>query len=202
MATFKETQNSLVFFSAKAFLDSIDTLFEYRYSKVEGADRFVFEHRSLGGEWKRKAISVCVKDHELNSVPNEKFYQLISAPNEGLAEAEELLRLQEFLNHKVLEVTASNGQPLTKTYSNVSQLKIFPPFRFTTESFSRIQKEPGTLCLKIGNGWQMDSDVKGYYYGAFLSFNSWKFRVVLKRKAVEQLMPEVKLSDVDVNVIV
>ena len=51
----------------------------------------------------------------------------------------------------------------------------------------------------------MDSDVKGYYYGAFLTFNSWKFRDVLKRKAVEQLTPdvkpEIKFSDVDVHVI-
>ena len=60
MATYKNTNNCLLFFSAKIFLDAVNTLFQFRF--VETKDKkWVLEFRSVDELiWQRKPISICL----------------------------------------------------------------------------------------------------------------------------------------------
>ena len=66
--SFKETSNCLLFFSAKNFLESIGTTFEYRYTKAEDG-KFILQFRALkGSEWKTKPVSFCITHHGLKKM--------------------------------------------------------------------------------------------------------------------------------------
>ena len=60
METFKTTNNSLLFFSAKDFLDSINTIFQFRFVETKN-NKWILEFRPISDLiWQRKPISICL----------------------------------------------------------------------------------------------------------------------------------------------
>jgi len=198
--TSKETSNCLLFFSAKYFLESIGTTFEYRYTKAEDG-KFVLQFRALqGSEWKSKPVSFCIEHHGLKKVDEESFYTLDALTPGAKDEAYAIVNVQDFLNQLMLVNGPVGRTPIHKIYKDESEIKILKPYRFNAASFFNSQKEPGLITLRIGNGWLFDAANDSYYYGANLKFNSWKHVTLKKRKAEVQVYPETAAEDIVIKI--
>ena len=122
--TSKETSNCLLFFSAKYFLESIGTTFEYRYTKAEDG-KFVLQFRALqGSEWKSKPVSFCIEHHGLKKVDKESFYTLDALTPSAKDEAYAIVNVQDFLNQLMLVNGPVGRTPIHKIYKDESEIKI------------------------------------------------------------------------------
>ena len=75
MATYKNTNNSLLFFSAKFFLDAVNTLFQFRF--VETKDKWVLEFRPVNELiWQRKPISICLTSNQIELNQDKASYYI------------------------------------------------------------------------------------------------------------------------------
>ena len=197
--SFKETSNCLLFFSAKNFLESIGTTFEYRYTKAEDG-KFILQFRALkGSEWKSKPVSFCITHHGLKKDEANNFYSLEVTSPDAADEAFAIVNVQDFLNQLMLVNGPVGRTPIHKIYKDESELKIMKPYRFHVQNFFNIHKEPGLICLRAGNGWLFEAGTDSYYYGANLGFNSWKYVSLKKRKAELQVYPEMPAEDIEIN---
>ena len=198
--TSKETSNCLLFFSAKYFLESIGTTFEYRYTRTEDG-KFVLQFRALkGSEWKSKPVSFCIAHHGLKKVEEDSFYTLDATSSDAAEEAYAIVNVQDYLNQLMLVNGPVGRTPMHKIYKDESEIKILKPYRFNPVSFFNTHKEPGLICLRIGHGWLFDTATDSYYYGASLKFNSWKYVALKKRKAEIQVHPEMAVEDIAIKI--
>ena len=63
--TYKNTNNSLLFFTAKHFLDAIDTIFQFRFVESK-ENKQVLEFRAINQLiWERKPISVALTTNHI-----------------------------------------------------------------------------------------------------------------------------------------
>ena len=132
--SFKETSNCLLFFSAKNFLESIGTTFEYRYTKAEDG-KFILQFRALkGSEWKTKPVSFCITHHGLKKDEANNFYSLESTSADAADEAFAIVNVQDFLNQLMLVNGPVGRTPIHKIYKDKSELKIMKPYRFHVQN--------------------------------------------------------------------
>ena len=76
MATYNITKNSFLFFSAKDFLDSINTLFEFRFVETS-FPKWVLEFRPVDELiWQRKPISFCLTTNFVKNDARRKCYAI------------------------------------------------------------------------------------------------------------------------------
>ena len=72
--TYKNTNNCLLFFSAKNFLDAIDTIFQFRF--VETNSKWVLEFRPVNELiWLRKPISIALTTNHIEPV-TDTIYEI------------------------------------------------------------------------------------------------------------------------------
>ena len=63
--TYKNTNNSLLFFTAKHFLDAIDTIFQFRFVESK-ENKWVLEFRPVNEIiWERKPISIALTTNNI-----------------------------------------------------------------------------------------------------------------------------------------
>ena len=122
--TSKETSNCLLFFSAKYFLESIGTTFEYRYTRTEDG-KFVLQFRALKrSEWKSKPVSFCIVHYGLKKVEEESFYTLDATSSDAAKEAYAIVNVQDYLNQLMLVNGPVGRTPMHKIYKDESEIKI------------------------------------------------------------------------------
>ena len=198
--TSKETSNCLLFFSAKSFLESIGTNFEYRYTRTEDG-KFVLQFRALkGSEWKTKPVSFCIAHHGLKKADADSFYTLEATSTDAQDEAYAIVSVQDYLNQLMLVNGPVARIPIHKIYKDEAEIKILKPYRFNPVTFFNTNKEPGLICLRIGHGWLFDAANDSYYYGASLKFNSWKYVALKKRNAEMQVYQEIPVEDIEIKI--
>ena len=74
--TYKNTNNCLLFFSAKFFLDAIDSIFNFRYVESKD-DKWVLDFRAVNELiWQRKPISICLTTNHIETTSNNLVYQI------------------------------------------------------------------------------------------------------------------------------
>ena len=201
---FKMTQRSLVFHSAKDFLEAVGTIFQFRYTKDTNSDnKFHFEFKKIDAvNWvKTKYVHVTLKHHtiafiEQEGKPNWRpryILQAIITNEESDDEAKYLMDLQDYLNHRVLDATICTSQPIEKRQiDQIKDLVIYPPYQFKPDRLQKFQESPGLVTLRISRGYMMYADNNMYHYGAFLEFNTWKItdsKPLLKRQRQELPLP-------------
>jgi hypothetical protein len=60
MATYRNTKNGLLFYSAKIFLDSVNIVFEYRFVETI-EDKYELEFRPVNELiWQHKPVNICL----------------------------------------------------------------------------------------------------------------------------------------------
>ena len=81
MATaYKNTNNCLLFFTAKNFLDSIDTIFQFRF--VETNHKWVLEFLPINDViWQRKPISVALTTNHIDFNKDTGYYKIVASEN-------------------------------------------------------------------------------------------------------------------------
>ena len=173
--TYKTTNNCLLFFSAKFFLDAIDTIFNFRY--VESKDnKWVLEFRPVNDIiWQRKPISICLTTNHIES-STDNIYQI--KPSElNVEEDVHILKLYYTLHQLFVDVLNQSDLILPSHYISVSQIKLFAPYHFDHTTFPDWLKQPGQATIRISN-----AGYKNNFANINLAFNNWRYIKLLQRE--------------------
>ena len=101
MATYINTNNCLLFFSANFFLDSINTIFQFRFVETKH-NKWVLEFRPVNDIiWQRKPISICLTTNHIES-STDTIYQI--TPSE--LNIEEDVQILKFFGFNVAPTTS------------------------------------------------------------------------------------------------
>jgi hypothetical protein len=176
MSTYKNTNNCLLFFTPKAFLDSVDTIFNYRF--VESKDnKWVLEFRPIGDlVWQRKPVSVCLATNQIVFHEENHSYNLV--PKEtNIEEDVHILKIYYLLHELLVDTLAKPELILPEHKFAIDQLKIFPPYNFSHCKFDSWLQQPGLNTLRISN-----ASFKDNYANIYMAFNNWKYIQLLKRE--------------------
>ena len=178
--TYKNTNNSLLFFTAKTFLDAIDTIFQFRFVESK-ENKWVLEFRPVNAIiWERKPISIALTTNHIEFNNDTKYYFITNNEN-NIEEDVHILKVYSTL-HDLL-VTAINNSELnqSETKISVSDLKLWEPYHFDNSKFPAWLKGPGQPTLRISNG-----GIKDNYANIYLAFINWKYIQLLKREATNK----------------
>ena len=173
--TYKNTNNCLLFFSAKLFLDAIDTIFNFRY--VESKDnKCVLEFRPVNDIiWQRKPISICLTTNHIEP-STDNIYQI--KPSElNVEEDVHILKLYYTLHQLFVDALNQPDLILPSHFISVTQIKLFAPYHFDHTSFPDWLKQPGQATIRISN-----AGYKSNYANINLAFNNWKYIKLLQRE--------------------
>jgi hypothetical protein len=183
MATYKNTNNCLLFFTPEAFLNSINTFFHFRY--VESKDnKWVLEFRPFDQIiWERKPISIAITNPIKHNIDNDKYFL---EKNEVNAEEDVYIlkiynRLHQILVEDLPVGKVSNFEPMYNHYPDISHIKIFAPYHFDNSKFPAWLKGPGLTTLRISNAVFKDN-----YALLYFAFNNWKYIQIQQRQAANK----------------
>jgi hypothetical protein len=186
MSTYKNTNNCLLFFSAKFFLDSIDSIFQFRF--VESKDnKWVLEFCPVGEIiWQRKPISICLKTNHIEFNKDTGYYLIV--PNEhNIEEDVQLLKAYSTLHDLLVQAINNPELNQSATKISVSDLKLWAPYHFDHSKFPTWLNQPGQTTLRISNAACKDN-----YANILLAFNNWKYIQLAKRESNKKRKLEVE----------
>jgi hypothetical protein len=186
--TYKNTNNSLLFFTAKNFLDAIDTIFQFRYVQSK-ENKWVLEFRPVNAIiWERKPISIALTTNHIEFNNDTKYYFITNNEN-NIEEDVHLLKAYNYLKAILVQAINKDDLNLSASPVSVADLKLWEPYHFDNSKFPAWLKGPGQPTLRISNG-----GIKDNYANIYLAFNNWKYIQLLKREATNKkrkLEPEV-----------
>ena len=188
MATYKNTNNCLLFFSAKFFLEAVDILFQFRFVESK-ENKWVLEFRPVNELiWQRKPISICLTSNQIELKPDQQSYHITPCEN-NIEEDVHVLKAYYVLHQLLIDALNKPELLLPQHFVSVSDLKIFTPYHFENSKFSSWKRIPGLATIRISN-----AGIKDNYANIYLAFNNWKYIQLLKREATNKkrkLEPEV-----------
>ena len=186
MSTYKNTNNCLLFFSANFFLDSINSIFQFRF--VESKDnKWVLEFCPVGEIiWQRKPISICLKTNHIEFNKDTGYYLIV--PNEhNIEEDVQLLKAYSTLHDLLVQAINNPELNQSATKISVSDLKLWAPYHFDHSKFPTWLNQPGQTTLRISNAACKDN-----YANILLAFNNWKYIQLAKRESNKKRKLEVE----------
>ena len=127
--TYKNTNNSLFFFTAKNFLDAIDTIFQFRF--VQSAEnKWVLEFRPVNQLiWERKPISIALTTNHIEYNKDTDNYFITNNEN-NIEEDVHILKLYYTLHQLLVDAVFKPDLILPEHYVSVSQIKVFVLYHF------------------------------------------------------------------------
>ena len=193
MATYKITNNSLLFFSAKFFLDSVNTLFQFRFVETK-YNKWVLEFRLIDELiLQRKPISICLTSNQIALNQDKAAYYITTCEN-NIEEDVQILKVYYILHELLVEALNKPDLILPQHCVSVSDLKIFAPYHFDNSKFPSWEQQSGNTTLRISN-----AGVRDNYANIYFSFNIWKYdpftnkrreAAIKKRKLQSEIVPE------------
>jgi hypothetical protein len=179
-STYKNTNNCLLFLTAKTFLDAVDTVFYFRF--VETSNKWVLEFRPINELiWQRKPISIALATNHIEYNKDTEKYHILTNEN-NIEEDVQILKVYYTLHQLLVEAINQPDLILPEHFVSLSQLWINPPYHFEQQTkFPAWLKQPGQPTIRISNGQYKDNR-------AFinLSFNNWKYIQLAKREATSK----------------
>jgi hypothetical protein len=178
--TYKNTNNCLLFFTAKIFLDAINIIFEFRFVESK-ENKWVLEFRPVNQLiWERKPISIALTTNhiEYNKDTNNYF---ISNNDNNIEEDVHILKVYKTLHLLLKEAINKPDLTIPHCPVSVSQIKVFVPYHFYNSKFPAWLEGPGQPTLRISNGGVQDNSATIY-----LAFNNWKYIQILQRQATNK----------------
>ena len=126
MATYKHTNNSLLFFSANFFLEAYNTLFQFRF--VETKDKkWILEFRPVNELiWQRKPISICLINNQIALNKDKTAYYITTCEN-NIEEDLQILKVYYILHELLVEALNKPDLILPQHCVSVSDLNIYAP---------------------------------------------------------------------------
>ena len=175
--TYKNTNNCLLFFSAKFFLDAIDSIFNFRYVESKD-DKWVLEFRAVNELiWQRKPISICLTTNHIETTTNQKVYQITPSDDNNIEEDVQILKAYYVLHQLLVDALNKPDLLLPSHFISVTQIKLFAPYHFDYTTFPDWLKQPGQSTIRISN-----AAYKNNYANINLAFNNWKYITLLQRE--------------------
>ena len=176
MATYKNTNNCLLFFSAIFFLEAVDILFQFRFVESK-ENKWVLEFRPVNELiWQRKPISICLTSNQIEFKPDQESYYLTPCEN-NIEEDVHVLKAYYVLHQLLVDALNKPELLLLQHFVSVSDLKIFTPYHFENSKFSSWKRIPGLATIRISN-----AGIKDNYANIYLAFNNWKYIRLAKRE--------------------
>ena len=193
-STYKNTNNCLLFYTAKFFLDSINTLFQFRFVETKD-NKWVLEFREVNQLiWQRKPVSIALTTNHIEYDKDFKNYTIVNNEN-NIEEDLHILKVYYMLNHLLFEALNKPADLIIPDlFISVSQIKIFPPYHFEQHKFPSWSNLPGQPTIRISN-----AGVKTNYANMYFAFNNWKYVQLAKRETTNKkrkLEPEVTTQTV------
>ena len=134
MATYKNTNNCLLFFSAKFFLDAVNTLFQFRFVETK-VKKWVLEFRPVDELiWQRKPISICLTSNQIELNQDTGYYHIATCEN-NIEEDVQILKVYYILHELLVEELNKPDMILPQHCVSVSDLKIWSPYHFDILNF-------------------------------------------------------------------
>jgi hypothetical protein len=176
MATYKNTNNCLLFFSANFFLDSINTIFQFRFVETKD-NKWVLEFRPINDViWQRKPISICLTTNHIEIDSTHNTYQI--TPSElNIEEDVQILKTYYTLHQLLVEALNKPDLILPLHFISVTQIKLFAPYHFDHSTFGNWLQQPGQTTIRISN-----AAYKNNYANINLAFNNWKYYKLFQRE--------------------
>ena len=175
-STYKNTNNCLLFYTAKCFLDSINTLFQFRFVETKD-NRWVLEFREVNQLiWQRKPVSIALTTNHIEYHKDTESYIIVNNDN-NIEEDVHILKVYYTLHALLVEALNKPDLILPDHHVSVSQIKLFPPYHFELHKFPSWSNQPGQPTLRISN-----AGVKTNYANLYFSFNNWKYVQLAKRE--------------------
>ena len=114
--------------TAKKFLDSIDTIFNYRY--VETNNKWILEFRPINEIiWQRKPISFALATNHIVYNQDTDNYHIHTNEN-NIEEDVQILKLYYTLHQLLVEAINKPDLILPEHFVSLLQLWISPPYHF------------------------------------------------------------------------
>ena len=187
-STYKNTNNCLLFYTAKFFLDSINTLFQFRFVETKD-NKWVLEFREVNQLiWQRKPVSIALTTNHIEYNKDTENYIIVNNDN-NIEEDIHILKVYYTLHALLVEALNKPDLILPQHYVSVSQIKLFPPYHFEQHKFPSWSNLPGQATIRISN-----AGVKTNYANMYFAFNNWKYVQLAKRETTNKkrkLEPEV-----------
>ena len=175
-STYKNTNNCLLFYTAKCFLDSINTLFQFRFVETKD-NRWVLEFREVNQLiWQRKPVSIALTTNHIEYNKDTENYIIVNNDN-NIEEDVHILKVYYTLHALLVEALNKPDLILPDHHVSVSQIKLFTPYHFEPHKFPSWSNQPGQPTLRISN-----AEVKNNYANLYFSFNNWKYVQLVKRE--------------------
>jgi hypothetical protein len=194
--TYKNTNNSLLFFTENNFLDAIDTIFQFRFVESK-ENKWVLEFRPVNELiWERKPISIELTTNRIEYNKDLDNYFITNNEN-NIEEDVHILKLYYTLHQLLVDAVNKPNLILPEHCISVSQIKVIVTYHFDNSKFPAWLKGPGQPTLRISNG-----GIKDNYATIYLAFNNWKYIQLLKREATNKkrkLEPEVTPESVPID---
>lgn len=208
MTTYNNGRNGLMFFSCKCFLESVDTLFHFRWVANTGSssnrddyETYVLEFKPVDEEvWQRKPVNICLLSNFIHLTPPIESYTITNHTNTDDDEIVDYFKVKELL-HKLLIVACDIKEPSSIYIEKPEANRLYfikPPFRFKMRQFPKFQEQQGKVSIRISNGSKYtDTDTCFLYW----TFNSWKYimkgeSIIKKRKLAAAIEPETETIEI------
>ena len=198
MTTYKNSNNGLKFFSCNFFLDSVDTIFHFRWVSIQGKpfyrrEMYVLEFKPVNEDiWQRKPVNICLTTNYIHLTPEIESYTIVNDTKKDDDEMADYYKVKELLLNLLTDAT-SIMEPRAVYDQHELNLYHFikPPNRFTMDTFVTFQKKQGLVTIRISYGTKSHAT-----HSCFLnwSFNSSKYMkrepLIKKRKMEAAIEPE------------
>ena len=133
-STYKNTNNCLLFYTAKCFLDSINTLFQFRFVETKD-NRWVLEFREVNQLiWQRKPVSIALTTNHIEYHKDTESYIIVNNDN-NIEEDVHILKVYYTLHALLVEALNKPDLILPDHHVSISQIKLFPPYHFEQHKF-------------------------------------------------------------------
>jgi hypothetical protein len=204
-ATKYESRGALTFISAKEFLEAAGDSLHLEFGEYNRGNFPLNYREGDKPQAFHKAILFCIHHHQIqyhvksdNEVNMHNSYKpfLEFVPLAGHApediKSEELciLDLMDYCHKRMLEraiLHAPDTTFLPPQHNTLSQVKVFAPYKFKTDTLPALLEEPGLLTIRLNNGWVMaPQDDKPAYYGMYIQFGAYKFKNHLPKPSAKR----------------
>ena len=196
-ATKYESKGSLTFISPKELLDCAGNTIHLEYGESKHSTYPLNFNWSEDPQSIHKAILFCIHHHTIqyyetntDSKPTKPHLKLIPltdhTPEDIQAEEKCILELVTYCNtrmHERVKLIEPATEALPFQYNNLSDLKIFAPYKFKPESLPTLLTDTGLLTLRLHNGWSTLKETSPRY-GFYLQFGAYKFKSHLPKSAL------------------
>ena len=170
-----------MFLSCKLFLDSVDTIFHFRwvpntdnsYNRVN-YESYVLEFKLVDElMWQRKPVNICLITNYIHLTPEIESYTIVNDTKKDDDEMVDYCKVQDILlNLLIKDCNIKEPSSIYRDWLAPHGIHfIKPPYRFKMPQFDAFQKQQGLVSIRISNGSKIRNMILVFYIGPLMPGN-------------------------------